>query len=135
MGKRTKAPKTPKITSPPKKTKAPKVTYEGTITLDPFTGDAFPENTFPPAYPIRGSWTSTPAGNDNTISLANCEGVVFGGEIPPTMPLMGKEEGNFAFMYMTSYEPCCKIVLMDADGEIYQNATQFAIGTPPPDDD
>merc|ERR1712060_385784 len=78
--KRTEAPTVVQTEAP---TEAPKVTYEGTITVNAFKGDGFPENTFPPAYPITGSWTSTPAGNGNSISLANCDGVDFGGEIPP----------------------------------------------------
>merc|ERR1711933_589270 len=109
-----------------------KVTYEGTITMDPFpTGFDY----YPVGFMIKGTWTSEPINAKNTVRLCDCstdEDIVPGeldGDL--SFELGDKSSGNIGLMgfKVMRYIPSAKAMLKDEGGNSYFETDCFQIGT------
>jgi len=126
-----KTTKVPKSTKTPAKqteapTKAPKVSYNGTITLDPSVVTTLPVNVYFGGEPIKGKWTSAPIQSVNTINFCDCEGTTI--QAPMMAQALGTAtESTFQFT-VTGQTDCFTVHLKNEDGESYAVSDGFRIG-------
>merc|ERR1712048_57293 len=109
-----------------------KVTYEGTVTMDPYpTGLDYYPNVM--VMKIRGTWTSEPINAKNTVSLCDCNGNdIVPGEMdgPLSFELGDKSEGTIGplGLSVTQAISCATVKLKDEAGNEYASSSEFQIG-------
>merc|ERR1711933_143333 len=115
--------------------KGGKVTYEGTVTMDPYpTGlDYYPNDM---SIIIVGTWTSEPINAKNTVSLCDCDGNdIVPGDMDGVLSfeLGDKSEGTIGTLGLIIMQniPCATVKLKDEAGMIYASSSEFQIGPPP----